>query len=169
MSQAFQPVRSLCEDLELVPVRRLHGLEDFEDEVGRHSLMEEIAHRVDEDGARLFPSQGKVQTLGPKLEVEPLLKRMTRHAAKPFCKRLGIAVLAARTYLRAAGDWVPGGVGPFDWGVLRHLLSNKMVVQVHQYSVWPPARICSRVRAGRRMQDGTTEGFGRQIELQSSS
>ena len=122
MSQAFQPVRSLCEDLELVPVRRLHGLEDFEDEVGRHSLMEEIAHRVDEDGARLFPFQWESETLGPKLEIKPLLKRMTWHTTEPLGKCLGVTVFTAWTDFRAPSDWVPGGVGPLDGGIKRHNL-----------------------------------------------
>jgi len=34
--------------------------------------------------------------------------------AKPLSKRLGIAVLAARTDLDAAADGIPSGVGPFD-------------------------------------------------------
>lgn len=41
---------------------------------------------------------------------------MSRHSAEPLGKRLGVAMLAARTDLRAAGDGVPGGVGPFDGG-----------------------------------------------------
>ena len=101
-----------------MPVRRLHGFKDFEYEIGGHLLMEEVAHRVDEDGTRLFPFQGKLKPFRPQLEIEPLLKRMTWHSAKPLRERLGVTMLATRADFRAAGDGVPGGISPFDGRIL---------------------------------------------------
>jgi hypothetical protein len=45
---------------------------------------------------------------------------MSLDATKPLRESLGIAVLAPGADLRAAADWVPGGVGPFDVGIERH-------------------------------------------------
>jgi hypothetical protein len=45
---------------------------------------------------------------------------MSLDPAKPLRKRLGVAVLAAGADLYAAANGIPGGVGPFDMGVVRH-------------------------------------------------
>jgi len=82
--------------------------------------MEEIAHRVNEDQARSLPSKRDRQTFRPELEIEALLVRVRRYAPKSLSERLGIAVCAARAYLVAAGDWVPGGVRPLDPAVVGH-------------------------------------------------
>jgi hypothetical protein len=45
---------------------------------------------------------------------------MSFDPAKPLGESLGVAVFASGTDFRAAADWVPGGVSPFDRGVLTH-------------------------------------------------
>jgi len=42
---------------------------------------------------------------------------MPLDAAKPFGKRLGIAMLAPRADLDAPADGIPGRVGPLDVGI----------------------------------------------------
>lgn len=51
---------ALGEDLEDVVVSAGHDVEDRSDVVGRYPLMEEVAHGVDEDEARLLPAQGMI-------------------------------------------------------------------------------------------------------------
>ena len=45
---------------------------------------------------------GQVERIGNQPQVEPLLERVTGHAAEPLGERLGVAVLAAGRDLRAA-------------------------------------------------------------------
>ena len=91
-----------------------HHIEDAPDVFIRHLLVEEVRHGVHEYHLWLFPPQRHLKPLGPELQIKALFIRMTRHTAEPLGKCLGIAMLATRTDLRAAGDGVPGGVGPFD-------------------------------------------------------
>ena len=44
---------------------------------------------------------------------------MTLNPAKAFGESLGIAMLATGTDLGAAANRIPGGVGPFDFGIIR--------------------------------------------------
>jgi hypothetical protein len=44
---------------------------------------------------------------------------------QPQGHTLSVAVPAADTDLRTAGDWIPSGFGPFDFGVLCHRVSQK--------------------------------------------
>ena len=59
-------------------------------------LVEEVAHRVDEDHPRPPPAERLLEPLGPEPEVEALLVGVARHAAEPLGERLGVAVGAAR-------------------------------------------------------------------------
>ena len=52
----------LSEHLECVPLRRRHDVEDALDELERHDLVEEVAHRVDEDHPRASPPQRLLET-----------------------------------------------------------------------------------------------------------
>ncbi len=99
---------------------RLHDPADLLDVVVGHSLVEQVAHRVDENHLGLRPPQRLGKLLGDELEVEPLLVRMPRHAPEPLGERLGVTMRTPGTDLRAAPDRVPGGVGPFDLGVQAH-------------------------------------------------
>jgi hypothetical protein len=50
-----------------------------------------------------------------------LFVTMSFDATKPLSESLGIAVFASGANFGAAADWVPGGVGPLDFGVIRQL------------------------------------------------
>ena len=94
-----------------------HDLRDSLSVGVRDARLKQIAHRVDESQLRQAPGKGLGQFGGNKSKVESLFVRMSLHAAKPFRKSFGVAMLAARTDFRAAADRVPGGISPFDLGV----------------------------------------------------
>ena len=73
-------------------------------------------HRVDEDRLRRRPLERLDQLLRDEPQVESLLIRMSRQAAKALGERGRIAVLAARADLHAAPNRIPGGIRPFDLG-----------------------------------------------------
>ena len=114
------PFRALRQELEYVMVGLDHDIEDPPDELVGHALMEEVGHGVHEDHLRLFPSERQLKPFGPEPQIEPLFKRMSRHTAKPLGKRLRIAMFAPGTDFRAAGDRIPGRVGPFDMRLKTH-------------------------------------------------
>ena len=109
-----EPLGALGEHLVAVLVRRLHHLEDLVDVVVGHVLVEEVAHGVDEDGARLRPAERLVEALGAQLQLEAALVGVAGDAAEALGEGFGVAVGAAGADLGAARDGVPGGVGPLD-------------------------------------------------------
>lgn len=115
--------RAFGEDLEGVPVRCFHGGEHLVHVIEGHALVEQVAHGVDENHARLFPRKRLFETGRSKRQVEPRLERVALHAAKPFREPFRIAVVATRADFRAARDRIPRRVGPFDFGGLRHAIT----------------------------------------------
>src|SRR5690606_37835971 len=73
-------------------------------------------HAVDEDAARLAPPQRQIDLL---LVAAHHSERAL--AVEAFMQPLRVAVVAAWRHLRAAGDRVPGGIGPFDGAVISHV------------------------------------------------
>ena len=108
------------EHLEHMPVGGLHGVEDAVDEIGRDLLVEQVAHRIDEDPPRPFPRKRLGQPLRAPREVESVLEGMAGRAAKPLREALGVAVVAAARDLRAARHRVPRRVRPLDGGSVAH-------------------------------------------------
>ena len=88
-----QPLGPLGQDLIGVPVRRPHHLDDGFDVIVRHVLMEEVAHRVDEDHLRCRPAERLGELLGHEAQVESLLVRVVRDAPESLGERLGVAML----------------------------------------------------------------------------
>jgi hypothetical protein len=80
----------------------------------RYVVLKEIAHRVHEDSLGLAPSKWLKQLFWHESEVEALLVGVTGNSPPSLSKRLGVAMLAARTDLVTTPDGVPCGVGPFD-------------------------------------------------------
>jgi hypothetical protein len=119
VAQFEQPRGPLRQDLEPVPGRLPHRLEDLLDEVGRNLLVEQVAHRADEDGLGLLPPQRQVEEFGVNGQLEPIGVSLLAHALQPPSHALGVAVLAPRADFVAAGDGVPGRLGPLD-GRLAH-------------------------------------------------
>ncbi len=60
VAKSFRP---LGEDLELVPSRPIHDRENTLNERNRHIFVEQVAHGVDKNGARLLPPQRVFKSL----------------------------------------------------------------------------------------------------------
>src|SRR5439155_25649216 len=80
----------------------------------------EVAHAVDEDAFGPAPAERKRQLVGLQRDGEAVCIARTAHRLQPQGQTFGIAVLAARANLRAAGDRVPRGVRPLDPGLIAH-------------------------------------------------
>ena len=113
-------VGSLGEHLVNVPVGQTHDSQDLGDESRGDTRLEEITHRIDEDGSRSPPGEGLEELLGHEADVESLLVGVAGNPAPSLCERLRVAVLAAGTHLRAAPDGVPRCVSPFDLASVTH-------------------------------------------------
>jgi hypothetical protein len=87
---------TLGQDLEGVLAGNSHHLEDPRDVVVGDALVEQVAHRVDEDHPWSLPTQRMLKPIRPQLEREALLIGMTRHPNKTLCERLRIAMRASR-------------------------------------------------------------------------
>src|SRR5262245_35941696 len=105
-----------------MPTRRLHCVEHARNEFLRYVVMEEVAHGIDEDHARLAPVQRLLQALGPHRQVKAVLKGMAMCAPETFGKSLCVAVVAAGTDLRAPRHRVPRRIGPLDCRSIGHAL-----------------------------------------------
>ena len=103
-----------------MPARAVHHVENGLDETGRHRLVKQIGHGVDEDEARFLPPQWFIERGFVSGEGEPVTVFLDSHALEPSRHSLGVAVLASGADLRAAGHRVPGHLGPFDAGNRRH-------------------------------------------------
>ena len=105
------------EYLVAVPVGLGHHGENLADEVVGDGVVEEVAHGVDEDGAGLAPAEGDVQGVGVGGDDgEAVAVFGHTGGVEAFGHPLGVAVLAAGADFVAAGDGVPGGVRPFNFG-----------------------------------------------------
>ena len=125
-----ESLRTLGEHLIGVLRRRLHDIEDSSDEFGRDLVVEQIAHGVDEDGARRGPPlrevegvrmEGETETgsRGPEVTVALILRHP--HGLQPLGQGQGIAVVAARRRPIASGGRVPRCFGPLDTAAVPHL------------------------------------------------
>src|SRR5262245_28149737 len=94
-------LRALREHLEVMPRSEAHRREDGIDEVIRHVLVEQVAHRVHEDSTGLFPRERKADPLRPQPKIEALLVRMSRNPSESLREGQGVAVLASGTDLAA--------------------------------------------------------------------
>lgn len=99
-----------------MPARREHGFGDPFNEAPGDVAMKEVAHGIDEDHSRLAPAQRVSELLRDKADVEALHEGMAFDSAKALGEAFSVAVLAAWADPGAAADWIPGGVGPFDFG-----------------------------------------------------
>ena len=111
---------TLGKDLIDVPIGALHGVEYALNVLGGNVLVEEIAHRIDEDELWTPPLHGLFEAFGAKGQIEARLERVSFDAAKTLGKALGIAMVATGANLRAASDRVPSAVSPLDSAFTRH-------------------------------------------------
>jgi hypothetical protein len=82
--------------------------DDLSDKIIWDIFMEQIGHRVHEHPARFLPTQWLIQPIGVTLNVCEFPAWVD---ARP--PAFGVAVFAALADFGAAGDGVPGLVGPF--------------------------------------------------------
>ena len=92
-----------------------HHSADLLDVVIRHVDVKQVAHRIDEDSARLSPTNWIAEFFGDESKIETLFERVIGNAAESLGESFGVTVSAARADLRAATDGVPRGVSPFDF------------------------------------------------------
>lgn len=123
----FEPIRerqrvlrTLGQDLKLMPRRGFHDSKYPLDKIERNVLMKEIGHRIHEDAPRLPPPQRNLQRIRLKRQFEGVSVLMNAHGLQPVGHPLGIAMFAARTDLRATRYRIPSSVRPFDRRTLCH-------------------------------------------------
>lgn len=109
-----QAVGTLGEDLILMPIGAHHDIEDFLDVIVGDFVVEEVAHRVDEDDLGFLPAQWDFEGLGLQRDGKSIAIGRLSHRLQPARHALRIAMLAAGADLGTASDRVPGGFGPFD-------------------------------------------------------
>ena len=103
-----------------MPSRAFHDIEDLEDVAARDILVEEVAHRVDEHISGLPPSERNSQNVGMESDIEAVSVSPEPDPAEAFRKAFSIAVPAPLADFGAAGDRIPGRLGPFDGGKSGH-------------------------------------------------
>ena len=103
-----------------MPACSHHHFSNGADVVVRNVGVKEIAHGIHEDHLRGAPFQGVCELLRDEAKIKAKLVRMTRRPAKTFRECLGIAVTASGTDLRTPANRVPGGIGPLNFGLIRH-------------------------------------------------
>ena len=112
---------TFCQYLVDVPIRRFHRFEDPVHKSPVYALMEQVAHRIDEDHTWFLPPRWLRETRRPQAQVEPLLVGVALDSTPPLGEPLRVAVVAPRSDLRAAGHGVPSRVRPLDGRCLCHL------------------------------------------------
>jgi len=112
--ETTKSLRALCQNLISVPVCADHHPDDRLYVFIGHTGVEQVAHGVDEHKPGRAPTEWLRQLFGNQAQVKTLFIGMPRDPSKSFGKPLGIAVLAAGTYPRAAADRVPRCVSPLD-------------------------------------------------------
>src|SRR4051812_26553012 len=102
------------EDLKSVLRTRCHDLEHLLDECERNILLEQIAHRVNEDQAWRSPSKRNGQRIVMESQLEAVAVVRFPHRLKPYRHPLGVTIFAARADLCAPRHRVPRCLGPLD-------------------------------------------------------
>ena len=129
VSNTREPVCSFGQHLVSVLRRRADDIEHVRYEVERHLGVEQVAHRVHEHDLRCSPPQWLLQCTrmdgdteaGPgRPRVAVVLVLFGAHRFESFCQRERVAVVTARSDAVAAGDRVPGDLGPLDRATGRH-------------------------------------------------
>lgn len=75
------PLRTFCKDLESMLAKVLDSGHDAIDERKRHILMEQVAHRADEEGRRVENPARFIQGFGVECHIEAVLVFLLTHAA----------------------------------------------------------------------------------------
>jgi len=146
LEEVFEAVRAFREDLIGVPVRPQHDRGNRGDVLVGYGVLEEVAHAIDKDRLRCRPPQRFEQLLGNEPGVEAVLVWVAGDIAKAFRECFGVAVLAAGTDFLTTPDGIPGGLGPFDFGLQAHRALRRLPVGGRpkmRYTARPVGRIVS--------------------------
>jgi len=92
----------------------LHHITDGLNESNGYFFVEKVRHAIDEDHPRAFPAKREVEHFRDGAQVKPLFIRVVRNTSPTFGEGLCVAVSAAFAHLRAASDWIPGCLSPFN-------------------------------------------------------
>lgn len=139
------PAWAFGEDLEDVLVGAGHDVEDAV-EVGVVDVgVEQVAGGVHEHAPRTSPPQWLVEAFGSQGHGEPV--GVGRGAGEAVRDGLGVAVVAAGADLVAAGDGVPGGIGPGDAAAITHDAPRRSLSTPMPGCAWR-----SRTRRSRRVR-----------------
>lgn len=103
-----------------MPTGALHNGEHSLDEAHRHLFVKKIAHAIHENLTRTPPLKRSVQHVLVEGHIKAVPVIMLTHRLEAIRKPFRIAVLAAGADLCAPGNWVPGGIRPFDMRRGRH-------------------------------------------------
>ncbi len=108
------------EDLVNMPIRRAHRFKRLEDELGGHTVLKEVAHRVYEYFSRPSPTQWLKELFRNQSEVKAELVRMPPDSAPALSEHGGVAVLATGAHLGASPNGIPGCIRPLNGAVVAH-------------------------------------------------
>ena len=105
-------------------LRRItHDVKDLLDELDWDAGVEQVAHGVHEDEARLAPAvrnpervgvQGEREAWAARAGIAIVLVLARSHRLQALGERERVAVVATKRGLVAASRWVPRGFGPLD-------------------------------------------------------
>ena len=108
---AFRP---LGQDHKRVLAGHFHHPKYMVDKLIRYIRVKEIRHRINEYPAGLLPLQREFEHMRLQGQIESVGVIPLPHRLEPVRHPLSVAMLAARTDLRAACDPVPGCVRPLN-------------------------------------------------------
>ena len=111
---------ALGQYLKIVPGCAVHDLKDRLDVFIRDLFVKQVAHAVDENAPGLTPLQRQLQQVLMQTQTKAVPVTSVAHGRKAQSEALRVAILAARTDLRATGDRIPGGIRPLDGRVVSH-------------------------------------------------
>lgn len=97
-----------------MPVSLVHRIKHPLNEVCRHLLVKQIAHRVDKHSLGFLPGHRNDQRLGMKRDIKTMGIVLLTHCLEPMGKSFSVAMLATSTDLGASRNGVPSGLRPFD-------------------------------------------------------
>ena len=121
---AFQVVAhesaAFGENLIHMPVSLFHHVEYTVNVTPRYSLVEQVAHGVNEYLTGAAPTKRLYQTFLAQCQVKPHLEVMTSNPTETLGKPLRIAVVASAGDFGAPSNGIPSRVGPFDGRSLGH-------------------------------------------------
>ena len=132
LEQAAHTLLAFRQHLINVPVSAAHGVAHRRDVLRRHTFVEQVAHRVDEDLPRSTPRERLLQLVVDHTQVEPVFERVSRDPAEALSERFRVTELATRTDLGASTHRVPGRVRPLNGRAVAHMANIRRITSASQ-------------------------------------